>query len=239
MKQSHKYGFVSAGIAAITFMLVTSSLLPDDSPFSVRALRLHLVIWLGGVHRVRYFPERSIQFSAAPSHDIEGKEDHGLRPDFLIQRNGSDWYIVEYMEIVTNSDRYTWLIPVDPFNAVLTLSDLDGTSLAAKKRAIAALSLPRLTTISNALRNLESSDRGYQWAAGVGHVGDEFQIAAFPLSAAFEIPHERNLVLSVSPLMYRQFTNASVLDGGSMVRLVEFPALNLLLKTNGDVEKLE
>jgi hypothetical protein len=145
-------------------------------------------------------------------------------------RNSNDWEIVLQFTPVTSFKRYAWLQTANPFGAQIQLCFTNGVPCNPKDSMVRqAFDLPFYTTVSNALHGVPWEVRTGQWPLG----NTTFQTAAFSLKAAFDISFTNDVILQVTPLMYKENTN------NQMAWLVNFPPIRVELKTDGTIEKLE
>ncbi len=154
----------------------------------------------------------------------------GLTPEVNCLKEGDDWDVFIQFEPVKSYERYTWLIPANPYNAQLQVCLTNGTQCQpTNPKVMEAASMPFFTTVSNALKDAEWSKRGMHWP----WKDSSFQSSSFKLKTAFSIPFTNDVILQVVPLMYKENTN------DQKAWLVYFPPSRFKLKSSGTVEKLE
>jgi len=175
-----------------------------------------------------------------PISEIHGVGTNGLEPNLIFQKysgpDTSNWTINVDLLAQTNFEAFTWLKIVDRSGARLRLWLTNGTELTATGPNALASNTPAKTAVSNILDRVYRRYRGGQWWPGGQRkttADERFSLSAFNLRSVFDIPFTNDVVLQVVPLIYRVDTNQAT------AHLVEFPAIKLKLKANGDVEKLE
>ncbi len=164
---------------------------------------------------------------------IRDKPLYGLEPRLLFIREGSnDWEVCVEFVPLTNFQRHSWLLTANHFQSKLRLWSTNGMELKPTDEKVSeAMNLPAFTTVSNALHGIRWERRGGQWP--YGKTGQNFQTAGFSLRSAFDVPFTNDILLQVTPLLYKEDIN------NQTVSLVEFVPVRVRLKVDGSAEKLE
>ncbi|MGD0207195.1 MAG: hypothetical protein ABSC89_06285 [Verrucomicrobiota bacterium] len=125
-----------------------------------------------------------------------------------------------------------------PTYSITRPSTPDGVELKSTNSSVlAATNLPYQTTVSNIMRGVHPSNRrGSQWLSVVGQpiTAGKFypSVTFFRLCDAFDISFTNDVVLQITPLIYKVETNEVT------AHLVEFPPIKMKLLSNGEVQKL-
>jgi hypothetical protein len=167
---------------------------------------------------------------------IPGLETNGLQPIVQINRGTGDWYVEVDLLAHQNFSRNTWLRTTNRVGAKVRAWGTNGVEIYLRDpSALAALNLPDQTTVSDIMRGVEWSRQSSQWwrtdLTGVS-AGQRYPITTFRLAPQFGIPLTNDIILSLSPLMYKVDRDANA------AHLVEFPAIQLRLGADGTVTKL-
>jgi hypothetical protein len=181
--------------------------------------------------------------------EFRGRATNSLQPNFLIQRefgtNGPDWRVEIDLTAQTNFPGHAWLKVLDPCGAKLRVwrtNDVELTATGTNGLASPAAK----TTVSDVLNGIYRRYRGRQWwpsryrgrqwwpSSNLGAASDQqVFLSSFKLSEVFAGPFTNDIVLQISPLIYRVDTN------GVTANLVEFPPTKLKLTTGGKVEEIK
>lgn len=170
--------------------------------------------------------------------EVVGEAVNGLKPSLLISHYDGNWfYEIDYYSQTNVSDN-DWLRITNRCGAKLELWLNNGQKLEMKdKSALAAMGLPGQTSVSNIWSGVEHFSRNRLWLRfpldqkSRSTVGESAASTTYSLKAAFGISFTNDVVLHLTPLLYRVDSN---LQAG---HLVEFPAICLRLLENGDVQK--
>jgi hypothetical protein len=170
-------------------------------------------------------------------YDFFGGPTNGLQPHLLIEKSGKNWddWDIEIDFIAkTNFAKNTWLKITNRVGSKLQLWLTNGVELQlTNPSALAAMNLPSQTAVSNIMRNVHPSNtRGLQWWPVVQHGvvdGESYQATGFKLQSAFDISFTNDVVLQITPLIYKVETNMET------AHLVEFPSVKMKLLSNGEV----
>jgi len=168
--------------------------------------------------------------------EILGETTNYLQPHLLIEKYGADWSIeVDYLA-QTNFSRNTWLKITNRIGSRLQLCLTNGMELQSTNLGVlAAMNLPSQTTVSNVLCSIPWRWRPAQWLrtnpTGVG-IGDLATSANFSLQSAFDVSFTNDVVLQITPLIYKVETNEVT------AHLIEFLPIKMKLLSNGEVQKL-
>jgi hypothetical protein len=167
-----------------------------------------------------------------------GEATNCLQPDILIEKHGVGWQIDINLYAQTNFLKNTWLKITNRIGSKLQLWLTNGMELPPTNPAVlAAMNLPSRTTVSDIMRNVHPSNtRGLQWlpVVGQGMVAGEFYTSAgFNLQSAFDVSFTNDVVLQITPLIYKVETNEITAD------LVEFPPIKIKLLASGEAKKIE
>lgn len=174
-------------------------------------------------------------------HEIFGEPTNNIQPEIEIQKSGtnwSDWSIGIDFIAKANFTRNTWLKITNRVGSKLQLWLTNGMELQSTNSGVlAAMNLPAQTTVSEVMHGVHPSNtRGMQWLrtnpTGVGS-GDIASATTFSLQNAFDVSFTNDVVLQISPLIYKVETN------GAIAHLVEFPPIKMKLMANGNVQKLD
>ncbi|MGA2181173.1 MAG: hypothetical protein ABSH15_16520 [Verrucomicrobiota bacterium] len=169
--------------------------------------------------------------------EILGEATNGLQPRLLIEKYGSDWSVEIDLYARTNFEKNAWLKITNRVGSKLQLWLTNGIELQLTNSSIlAAMNLPSQTTVSNIMRGVHPSNkRGLQWWPVVGHgvaAGESYTAAGFSLQSDFDISFTNDVMLQITPLIYKVETNEV------MAHLTEFPPIKMKLLSNGKVQKL-
>jgi len=165
---------------------------------------------------------------------ISGEATNGLQPNLLILKEAANWsFEIDYIA-QTNFPENTWLKVTNRVGSKLELL-LDGKKIQLNDAAaLAAMSLPAQTTVSNIMKTLHHREHPWLWLRFGSRspiAGESAAATTFDLKQAFGISFTNNVVLQLTPLLYRVDSNIQT------ARLVEFPPIKLKLLSNGDVKK--
>ena len=179
----------------------------------------------------------AVNSSGQPTQEVHGASTNGLEPVFWIQKSGTnlaDWFIEVDLVAHANFAPHTWLKVLDRTSSRLELWTTDDVQV--KATAAATVSVPGQTTVSNIMAAVYRRYRGSQWWPGgmsPTPAGEYFHLSGFDLRSVFDIPFTNDMVLQITPMIYKVDTNQV------SARLVEFPPTKLKLLANGDVQKAE
>jgi hypothetical protein len=166
-------------------------------------------------------------------HRIPGHATNSLLPVLIVEKFETDWTIeIDYIA-QTNFPRNTWLRITNRVGSRLEAWSAYGTVLKSTNQAVlAAMTLPAETTVAEIMKGVRPpSIRGMQWLGT--DPGLSFTAASFGLRSAFTVPVTNDLVLQITPLIYKVDTNKTT------ACLVEFPAIKLRLFPDGNIQKIE
>jgi hypothetical protein len=175
--------------------------------------------------------------TAGNMHEIQGEATDDLQPIVLVSKQQFNWDFGVDFAGPTNVQIGTWLKITNRVGSKLELWQNDGQKLDAKDNdALAAMRLPVKTTVSEATAGINRRWRGGQWLRlpkRLQRNGKKMLVntGVFNLTKVYGISFTNEVVLKLTPLLYKADTN-------DMVRLVEFPPITLKLLTNGDVQKV-
>jgi hypothetical protein len=170
--------------------------------------------------------------------EVWGEATNGFQPDILIEKFETDWHIDIELFAQTNFEKNTWLKITNRVGSKLQLWLTNGVELKSTNSSVlAATNLPCQTTVSDIMRGVHPSNRrGSQWLSVVGQpiAAGKFypSVTFFRLCDAFDISFTNDVVLQITPLIYKVETN------GTAAHLVEFPPIKMKLLSNGKVQKL-
>jgi hypothetical protein len=158
---------------------------------------------------------------------------NGLEPHLLIEKNGNDWSVEIDFLAQTNFPKNTWLKITNRIGSKLQCWLTSGVELpSTNPSVVAATQLPPQTTVLDIMNSVRPSHtRGLQWL--FTRPGSLSGVTAFNLHDVFGFSLTNDLVLQVSPLLYRVGTN------GVTAYLVEFPPIRIRFASTGDVRKEE
>jgi hypothetical protein len=163
-------------------------------------------------------------------HQFWGEASNALQPYVSVSAYTEDWGIEIGFLAQTNFPHHTWLNTTNRFGSKLQLWLTNEVEVPSKDAAVlAAFHVPPQTTVSNILRSVRYSVRGMQWLSGEAHRLSA--TADFGLRSAFNLPLTNDMVLQITPLIYRVDTNLSA-------RLVEFAPIKMRLMANGNVQEI-
>jgi len=179
-------------------------------------------------------------------YDVRGDATNGMQPTILIGREYSgtnyNWsYDMSYIA-QTNFSRNEWISITNRADARLVLWDKDGQKIPLKDReTAAAASLPLQTTVKDIKRGVPRSRATLLWLHFERDPKQKVDVAAgqsawvtsFNLGTAFASSFTNDMVLELTPLLYR--VNTNIVNA----KLVEFPPIKLKLHANGEVEKVD
>ena len=169
-------------------------------------------------------------------HEIWGEQTNGLRPDVLISRAGTNWYIEIEFLCQSNFPPYAWLKPTNHVASKLEVWLTNGVAVPSySPDVLAAAHLPPQTTVTTIMRGVERSRRGLQWTHGSidgsSSAGETFAATSFGLRPAFDLPHTNDILLQITPLLYK-------VDADEVTaHLVTFPPIRIKLLSNGNAQK--
>jgi len=183
------------------------------------------------------FPMRKA--SCEPLAEIKGTATNDLQPDFLIElergARGADWRIGIDLIAQTNFAGHTWLKILDPTCAKLRLSLTNGISLRPTGTN-GLTSPPARIRASDILNGIYRRYRSRQWwPSGIHSAasGEQDFLSGFKLRSVFDYSFTNDVVLEISPLIYKVDTN------GVTANLIEFPVTKLKLKSDGKIEEIK
>ena len=170
--------------------------------------------------------------------EVQGGETNGLKPFLSIERSRANWYVEIDFKAQTNFSEWAWLKISSRFGSKLELWQTNGVEIQPTNPvALANNHLPVQTTVSNILSGFHPANlRGLQWGRSGFNgtkVGEFFPLASFDLGSAFNVPFTNDIVLQITPLIYRVETNEVT------AHLVEFPPIKVRLMADGNVRKEE
>lgn len=170
--------------------------------------------------------------------EVQGRATNSLQPNFLFQReiraNGPDWRVEIDLTAQTNFPGHTWLKVLDPCGAKMRVwftNDVELTATGTK----GLTSPPARTTVPDVLNGIYRRYRGRQWwpSSNLGAASDQqVFLSSFKLSDVFAGPFTNDVVLQMSPLIYKVDTN------GVTANLIEFPPTKIRLTTDGKAEEV-
>jgi hypothetical protein len=179
-------------------------------------------------------------------YTIEGESTNGLKPVLMIEQYGHgsfpEWMASVNFRIESGFGSNRWLQVTNDARGEVHLWSATGKEyLLMRGSARNAFILPAKTTVSNVMQSLaHNRGRGMLWLAGGAQMfrtntmlpGFTYRIADL-----FGIQTTNELLFEVRPLLYKVDTNhPSVPVPNRTASLVEFPAIRVLLHTNGTVE---
>lgn len=177
------------------------------------------------------------------ANDLVGNPAEGLKPWFTFIRSRRDWDIGIMFLAQTNFSQNSWLLISNRVGARLRLWLTNGTELPVKTQdAIDAFHLPITTTASN-METHYWGHRPAQWLMFWGpKAGDWQQGASSRLRDTFGVPITNDVVLQITPLIYKVDLDPKILHvnrSENNVHLVTFPAIKMKLLSNGDVQRID
>jgi hypothetical protein len=176
--------------------------------------------------RPGHAPERAFR-----SHEIPGVAVEGLQPLVTIDVNQEDWGVQIDFIAQTNFQERTWLKPTNRVGSKLQLWLGDNREMRSKNPdVLAATLLPVECSVSNIMRGVPRSRRGMQWLGTPE--GKLSPATKFDLRYAFDFPVTNDVVVKLTPLLYR------VDDKLEKARLVEFVPFKIKLQANGEVHRI-
>ena len=163
------------------------------------------------------------------SYEIVGVGTNGLQPDIYLSRSPSGWEMqIQFLADSPPPPR-TWLKPTNIVGSEVALSLTNGTPIPTRSPdALAAYHLPVQTKVQEVLRGVPRSRRAMQWLPQ-GPSGTMATGTSFGLLQTFDVPPDKDLLLSISPLLYKVGTNEL------SAQLVRFPIIRLKLTSDGEV----
>jgi len=191
-------------------------------------------------------PDGAIVIPGSNWYNVPGNATNGLQPTILIAKNYSgtnyNWsYDISYVA-QTNFSRNDWISITNRAGARLELWDKQGQKMPLKDpETVAAVNLPLQTTVNDIKRGVKRSratllwlrfDRDPKQKMDVAP-GQSAWVTTFNLGTAFRSSFTNDMVLQLTPLLYRVDTN---IVGA---RLLEFPPIKMELHANGDVKKID
>jgi hypothetical protein len=168
--------------------------------------------------------------------EIHGTETNGLEPILIISHYDNDWfYEIDYHSRTAVSNN-VWLNITNRTGSKLELWLKNGEKMQLKdESAIAAMSLPSQTSVSNIMSGVGHSSRGRLWLRfplGYTPETDAGQSAAsynYSLGKAFAASFTNEVSLHLTPLLYYISTNSE------SASLIEFSQFRLRLLPNGEI----
>ena len=167
--------------------------------------------------------------------DANGEAMLGLQPRIFIGASRSYWTIdIDYIA-KTDVPSYAWIQVTNRVGSKLRLWLTNGVEVIPKSSdALGALRLPALTTVSNIMAgSWMRGSRAGQWLMHWGaKAGEDQQAGHCLLGTAFGMAFTNDVVLEITPLLYRVETNRIT------AHLVEFPPIKVKLFSNGTVQEI-
>jgi hypothetical protein len=168
---------------------------------------------------------------ASPSLEILGEQTNGLQPDIFVSRARTNWYVEIDMLCHSNFPTYTWLKPTNRVASKLEVWFTNGVAVVSHSPdVLAAARLPEKTTVASIMQGVERNRRGLQWALsimGESRAGEAFPVASFGLRPAFDIPLTNDVLLQITPVLYRVDTDKVT------AHLVTFNPVRIKLLSSG------
>jgi hypothetical protein len=169
--------------------------------------------------------------------EVVGNPGHGLKPSFNITREPFDWGFEIELTAQREFEPFSWLKVPGRFGSRLQLWRDDQTEIRPKTNVVAVMNPPATDTVSNLLHSaIHPRWRGDQWWPGgsmKAPVTDSCHLSGFNLRSVFDLPFTNDVVLQITPLIYRANTNQTTAN------LVELPPTKIKLSANGTVRKME
>jgi hypothetical protein len=165
-------------------------------------------------------------------HTFRGEELEGLRPEVILTKVHAKWHMDLGFEALKDFGLRTWLEISNGSGAKLVFWSTNDAAAVPLLDAetIAAERLPLETTVSEAMRGVQRSRRAMQWLRTFE--GEFTPTASFNLDSALGKPLTNDLLVEITPLLYR------VSADEQKARLVSFPPFKFELKVNGEVVDL-
>jgi hypothetical protein len=180
---------------------------------------------------------RQDQPSKSIPNAVAGTATDGLRPVIQFVKSGKTWHVQILFVGQVKFDRNQWLHITNKFGSKLTARDDNGVEInITDHEALAARTLPSVTTVSNVISGISRSRRGMQWwphSKSPSDVGEIDPAYYFDLNSILGKDCTNDFSVELRPLVYRANEN----DGN--LHLIEFPPIRVRLKPNGVVEKIE
>jgi hypothetical protein len=165
-----------------------------------------------------------------------GEPTNGLQSYVSVSTYGKNWYFELGFLAQTNFSGTTWLKITNTTGSKLELWRTNGIQISSTNPdVLAAMHLPEQAAVSEISNFHPRQGRVYQWWT-VGRpirAGMQYASASFDLQRAFDISLTNDMVLQVTPLIYKVETNEV------KANLVEFPPIKVKLKSNGHVQQIE
>lgn len=171
------------------------------------------------------------------STEITGEATNGLQPHILVEKYSSGWTVNIEIYAQSNFVENSWLKITNRVGSKLQVWSTNGIALQSTDPSVlAALCLPSKTAISDIFNHVHPIDRrGMQWWPGSGHktvLGESAALAVFRLQNVFDVSLTNDVMLQITPLIYRVDTNKIT------AHLVEFPPVKMKLLSNGTVQEV-
>jgi hypothetical protein len=185
--------------------------------------------------------QESPRTGSSDFHEIQGAATNFLQPSLIVQNLGTNWYFELDFLAQTNFPQNAWLKITNRAASRLELWTIGGVKIPSRNPdTLGAWQLPTETTVSEIMSGVQQRLRVRQWLLfGLNKDGSYTTInhsAAVPnfdLGSAFDVSMTNDLILSITPLLYKVDTNLQ------SAHLTEFPPIKLKLLTNGNVQKIE
>lgn len=170
----------------------------------------------------------------APSNEVIGVARDGLLPVILTDIPVTNVCVTINFRVMSNVIGTGWLMVTNQAGAKVKLWASNGVEVALKDpNSLAVWNLPVETTVSNVMSGVDRSRRvQLWWASPSPTLGHTYAGYSFLLESLFGIAITNDVIMELTPLMYK--ANAS----NNIVRLIEFPAIHVKVKPNGDLEKV-
>ena len=165
--------------------------------------------------------------------DIVGYPTNYLEPHILLEKHGANWNVEIDLLALTNFDSHAWLKTTNAISSKLQLWSADGTEVSlTNASALAAFNLPSPIAVADIIQSVRPKDRrGLQWLWT--RQGSLSGVAVFDLPPEFKGSVTNDVVLGITPLIYKVETNEATAD------LVEFPPIKIKLLADGEAKKIE
>jgi hypothetical protein len=165
---------------------------------------------------------------------IWGEATNGLQPYVDADKEGTEWHVEIDFYARTNFPKNAWLKTTNRLGSTLVLVLPDGTEINSTNPFAAGVDqFPSQTTVSNIWQKVPHFERIHLWlplSLDAAVPGDSGAAANFALWGAFPFPITNDVVLKVTPLLYRIDSDIQT------AHLVTFPTISMSLLTNGTVK---